>query len=110
MSNEPETTLPQRIPAQGALSRRALVAPLEQSDDEFLRLDRYLQILLRRKWLLVAVTLTVIVGTTLQVLTTTPLYTAVATLQIDPESENILPYEEVQTAGSIGGWLLYEYI
>ncbi len=65
-------------------------------DPEFGRFDmrQYYLLLLRRKWLIVAVMLTVVAAATFQVYTTTPLYTAVARLQIDPENPNLLPYQD----------------
>ncbi len=60
------------------------------------RLDlyQYYIMLLRRKWLVLAVVLTVTAAATLQAYTTTPLFTAVVRLQIDPENLNLLPYED----------------
>ncbi len=55
---------------------------------------RYYRLLLRRKWVILAVALTFTVGAGLQVYTATPLYTATARLQIDPESNNVLPYDD----------------
>lgn len=64
-------------------------------EDEIAVFWHYLRLLLRRRWLIAAVAVTVVVLNLIQVLTTTPLYRAVGTLQIDPEEPNVLPYEEV---------------
>ena len=69
-------------------------------DEETLSLERYLQIIMRRKWLLLSTALTVLVLSALNVFTATPIYRASATLQIDPENQNILPYEEIEAGGS----------
>jgi len=64
-------------------------------DEDSLDVRRYFQILRKRKWLIVAVVTTVLVLVAVQSFTTTPLYRATARIQIDPESENILPYKDV---------------
>lgn len=63
-------------------------------------LETYVRILARRKWLLAAVVFTVVVAAFLQVFTTTPLYVATVTLQIDPEESKVLPYEEFTESSS----------
>lgn len=57
-------------------------------------LGNYLQILLRRRWLILALTAVVVGVTTVQVYTMTPLYTAQATLQVE-SAKKILPYEDI---------------
>jgi capsular exopolysaccharide synthesis family protein len=105
------SNLPLRLDAVRQLPVRQLQRSLfEQDDEDRIPIEQYLQALRRRKWLLLAVVLTVLALATLQVLTTTPLYQATATIQIDPESQKVLPYEEVASSGAVGGWLLYEYI
>jgi succinoglycan biosynthesis transport protein ExoP len=69
-------------------------APLEQS--EVVKL--YLHILRKRKWLILAVTLTLITGAAVQTYTTTPVYTSTAQIQIDLETPNVLPYQEVSAS------------
>ncbi|MFB3905234.1 MAG: GumC family protein [Acidobacteriota bacterium] len=65
--------------------------PREQS--EVLR--RYLYGLGKRKWLIVAVTLTVLAAAAIQTYTTTPMYTSTVQLQIEMESVNVLPYPDI---------------
>jgi len=60
---------------------------------------RHLATLRRRKWLLIAVTLTVLVLATLDLYTMTPLYRASARLQLDPEALNVLPYQALDQSG-----------
>ncbi len=60
----------------------------------------YIRILVRRRWLLIAVALTVLAIALLQVSTTTPTYSAKVTLQVDPEDAKILPYEEIARSGT----------
>jgi capsular exopolysaccharide synthesis family protein len=57
----------------------------------------YYEIPAKRKWLILAVILTVTGLVGLQTFTTTPLYKSTARIQIDPENVNILPYEELYT-------------
>ncbi|MEM7585195.1 MAG: polysaccharide biosynthesis tyrosine autokinase [Acidobacteriota bacterium] len=102
-SNEPHgSDLPQPYSAPGALAPRQLQIPQVQPLDDSLQLAAYLQIFVRRKWLLVAVASTVLVLALLQVFTTTPLYRSRVTLQVDPEDAKVLPYEEIaQSGGSL---------
>ncbi len=65
--------------------------PREQS--EVLR--RYFHGLGKRKWLIVAVTLTVLAAAAVQTYTTTPIYTSAVQLQIEMENMNVLPYPDV---------------
>jgi len=65
--------------------------PIEQSEV----VKHYLHVLRRRKWLIAAVTATVLAAAAVQSYTTTPLYTASAQIQIDLETPNILPYQDV---------------
>ncbi len=105
---EPRSNLPQRFQPPPSLTRfqpTAQTLPLEQ---EVFSLADYLRILARRKWLLVAVALTVLVVALLQVFTTTPIFRAEVTLQVDPEDAKVLPYEEIGQSG--GGVRLKEYI
>ncbi len=64
------------------------------SEGRTIDFSRYYRLLLRRKWVILAVALTFTVAAGLQVYTATPLYTATARLQIDPESSNVLPYDD----------------
>ena len=67
-------------------------------DEQTISLEHYLHVLLRRRWLLLAVAFTAIVLAALQVFTTTPMYQATARLQVDPDSSKVVPFQEV--AGS----------
>ncbi len=69
-------------------------------DNDTPSLTDYLGILVRRKWLLIAVAATVLAVAVLQVLTTTPIYRAKITLQIDPEDAKVLPYQEIAQSGT----------
>ena len=73
-------------------------------DDETISLEHYLQVLLRRRWLLIAVAFTVVVLAALQVFTTTPMYQASARLQVDPEGSKIVPFHyPSSTLGAVPG-------
>ncbi|MCP4659698.1 MAG: polysaccharide biosynthesis tyrosine autokinase [bacterium] len=71
--------------------------PAGRFEDEIAIIWHYARLLLRRKWLVLAVAATILALNTIQVFTTTPHFTAIATLQIDPEEPNILPYEAIAT-------------
>jgi succinoglycan biosynthesis transport protein ExoP len=55
----------------------------------------YLHILNKRKWLVLASVLTLLSGAAAQTYTTTPMYTSTAQIQIDVESPNVLPYQDI---------------
>lgn len=65
-----------------------------ESDDR-VDLRFYYEVPAKRKWLIIAVILTVTGLVGLQTFTTTPIYKSTARIQIDPENVNILPYEEL---------------
>ena len=79
-------------------------------EEESLSLEHYLQVLMRRKWMLAAITITFVVLAALQVFTATPMYTAKARLQIDPESSRIVPFQEVAGSEMAGGWFMENYL
>ncbi len=64
-------------------------------DDDSLDIRRYFQVLLKRRWLIAGVVAFVLLLVGLQSFTTTPLYRATAGIQINPETANVLPYEEI---------------
>ena len=111
------TDLIKSEPSPRALARDDLAQPVALSppppgssdpDGGAHQLKRYLRILLRRKWLIVAILATVVAAALLQVFTATPMYRSTATLQIDPEDANVLPYE--QFAGRLSQLQRGEYL
>ena len=95
------SNLPQPYQPPPSLARvRPPIPQVYQPEQETPSLTDYLQILARRKWLLIAVALTVLVVTLLHVSTTTPIYTARVSLQVDPEDAKVLPYEEIAQSGT----------
>jgi len=60
----------------------------------------YCNVILKRKWLVLAALFTMIVVTAIDTFTATPEYRAVMRLKVDPESSNILPYEEIRNSGN----------
>lgn len=109
--SEPGSNLP--LPFQGPSTQLAPRQPQHvfyPEDDESISLEHYLNVLLRRRLLLVAVVLTIVVLAALQVLTTTPMYTATARLQIDPEGAKIVPFQEVAGSEMAGGWFMEDYM
>lgn len=89
---------------QRSLAPRAeVISPTDaaqRSGDDFLSLQTFLRLVLRRRWLILATAVTVTLLAIVQIFTTTSLYTSTATVQIDPEDPNILPYEEISTSTS----------
>ena len=67
-------------------------------EDDSASLHHYLAVLRRRKWVIAAVVVASLILTAIQVFTATPLYVASTTLQIDPEADNVLPYQQVSGA------------
>jgi len=79
-------------------------------DEETISLEHYVNVLLRRRWLLFAVAFTVVVLTALPVFTTTPMYQASARLQVDPDSSKVVPFQEVAGSEMAGGWFMENYM
>jgi capsular exopolysaccharide synthesis family protein len=66
-------------------------------DDE-IRLGDYWRLLVRRRWSILAVASTVVLGTMVWTFSQTPVYQAVSRLQIDPEDPNILSFQDAYSA------------
>lgn len=64
------------------------------SEDDSLDIRRYFNVLLKRRWLIVAVVATVLFLVALQSFTTTPMYKSSTDVEIDPGSANILPCKD----------------
>ncbi len=69
--------------------------PMADGIERYLDLSYFYLFLLKRKWLILAVAITLTTCFAIQTHTTTSVYTAVAKVQIDPESSNLLPFEDV---------------
>jgi capsular exopolysaccharide synthesis family protein len=83
--------------------------PIDRAQDS-LSLRTLLALLLRRKWLILAVAATVLAVATLQVLTTTTLHRVAGTIQIDPEEPAGLPAADVAGAGYASRQAREEYV
>ncbi|MDH3255723.1 MAG: GumC family protein, partial [Acidobacteriota bacterium] len=93
--------LPQ-LRSQALLPARRPGLPVHGDDGQLgISFDRYLKILLRRKWAFLAVIATVVSLAALEAYTTTPLYESTARLQIDPEELNVLPYQDFSDPGQM---------
>ncbi|HXK59551.1 MAG TPA: GumC family protein, partial [Acidobacteriota bacterium] len=57
-------------------------------------------VILKRRWLVLAAWATVVVITAIETFTATPEYRASIRLKVDPESSNVLPYEEIRETGT----------
>ncbi len=75
---------------------------LPQKDiiEQEIHLRDYLQVALRRKWIIIVSFITVLTLATLHSFKTTPIYQASAQLQIDKENPNVVSFEEVMTMDS----------
>ena len=107
----PGSNLP--LPFQGGGGHPALrqVPPTYYpEEEEGLSLQHYFHVLQRRKWLLTAVAFTMVVLAALQVFTTTPMYHATARLQVDPEGDKVVPFQEVAGSEMAGGWFMENYM
>ncbi len=67
-------------------------------EGDTISLMQYVHGLRKRKWTVLAITAALVLLAAIQILTATPLYTAAAILQIDPEEAKVLPYEEIYTS------------
>ncbi|HVS02034.1 MAG TPA: polysaccharide biosynthesis tyrosine autokinase [Thermoanaerobaculia bacterium] len=82
------------LPAIRAALTPQQYQPYQQEVEEAFSIRHYLEILLRRKWLIALVALTFIGVVVINVATTTPLYKAKAVLEYDP-SAKIVPYQDL---------------
>ncbi len=65
-------------------------------DDEQFHLRQYLDVLLRRRWTVMAFFAAVVLSTAVFTLSTTPLFRSTTLLQIRPSGPNILSFQDVQ--------------
>ncbi len=71
---------------------------IPDSIEEEINIRDYLDILVRRKWVIAGILLLVFVSTFIYSMTATPLYMATATLEITPEDNKITKFEEVMAS------------
>ncbi len=62
---------------------------------EEVELRDYCRVMVKRKWLILAVSTSMLAAVAIQTFTMTPIYRSTASLQIDPEAANVLPYEDI---------------
>ncbi|MGB5889823.1 MAG: polysaccharide biosynthesis tyrosine autokinase, partial [Thermoanaerobaculia bacterium] len=108
----PGSNLPLPFNAAGGLPAMRQPPPPAYygEEDEGLPLEHYLNVILRRKWLLAAIAFTAVVLAALQAFTVTPMYRASARLLIDPESSKVIPFQEVAGSEMAGGWFMENYM
>ena len=78
------------LPEGGNQSYAEIVGDIE--------LRHYYRVFIKRKWLIAAVLFSVLSAVALQTFTMVPIYRSSAKVRIDPESSNILPYQEVMAS------------
>ncbi len=83
--------------------RDAIPEPFEEE----INLRDYLDVLVRRKWVIISILLLVFIYTFISTMTSPRLYKASATLEITPGENNITKFEDV-TAASVKTWELKE--
>lgn len=71
------------------------IRQLEQEAEEEIHLRDYLHVLLRRKWIVLAFFVSVVVTVTLSTFMMKPLYKSSVTLRIDKEDPNVLTFKDV---------------
>lgn len=67
--------------------------------EEGKHLREYWQILMRRKWVALAVLAAAVAAAAVYVSRKTPLYMAVSQVELEMESENVLPYDQILGGG-----------
>ena len=73
--------------------------PQAPQDIEEISLIDFLRIIVKRRWIIIACVLLTTI-TAIASWYATPLYRATTTLQIDPDQQNVLPFQDVGPAGS----------
>ena len=96
----PSQELPQLFRPQAVSGLPQVATPPPPPEEEAFSFAHYVDVLSRRRWLAVAVAVSFVSLAALQVFTTTPLYRATATLQIDPEFSNVVPLPPLVSAMS----------
>lgn len=108
---EPGRNLPIPFQESGNLPAPLPPPPAHFEEEEgSISLEHYFHVLMRRKWLLLAIAITFVLLAALQVFTVTPMYRAAARLQVDPESSRIVPFQEVAGSELAGGWFMENYM
>ncbi len=69
--------------------------PVYPYEADGIDLRNYSRVLIKRKWLILAVLMSVIAAVALQTFRATPIYRSTAKVRIDPEASNVLPYKDV---------------
>ncbi len=80
-------------PHEHAISNH--IRQLEQEAEEEIHLRDYLHVLMRRKWIVLAFFVSVVVTVTLSTFMMKPLYKSSVTLRIDKEDPNVLTFKDV---------------
>ena len=72
--------------------------PVYPYEDDGIDLRNYYRVLIKRKWLILAVLVSITVVVALQTFGATPIYRSTAKVRIDPEASNVLPYKDMMEA------------
>jgi capsular exopolysaccharide synthesis family protein len=73
------------------------IPPQEEKEIDF---PRYLRVLRKRMWMVIAIFLIVLTGTAIGIVTVKPVYRGTATIQIDKENPQIVDFREIFTVSA----------
>lgn len=73
------------------------IAYVEDEPDEEVNIKDYIEVILRKKWLVILVFTIIVVSVTIATLLAKPVYRAVVTIKISIERQNILTIQDVST-------------
>jgi capsular exopolysaccharide synthesis family protein len=92
-----------QVPARynnAAQSAPPLPPDVELEQEKPINLLDYLRVIVKRRWIIMTVTLAVVMITAIVTWKATPIYRATIKIQIDPEENAVLPFKEAMDPGS----------
>jgi len=88
-----------RFPVQYSPMPESAVYMYEPEMEDRINLLDYWRVIVKRRWIIVALTFAVLAVTAIATWNATPVYRATILLQIDPEQSNLLPFNEMSDVG-----------
>jgi succinoglycan biosynthesis transport protein ExoP len=104
----PDSMLPVEAYAQGGLPSTDLRDPIPEWDPEEVHLRDYLEVILRRKWLIVSFLVLTFVSTLILTLSQPKTYRAWADVEVSTSSDKVTKFEEVTNTDM--HWSEFEYL